>query len=200
MINWLPAAAIASHMLSEGGKSVTVLPLVGIRLRGLFAVARRLRQSAEGKAGCGPPFVKVMSLAIDMTTKDRPRQPMREGRDAAANYDDVRAQIAAAVALMVNEPTGQDGIGVFEAARVRKTWEWVDKAGNMPTDEMEPMTAIAAEMRPRWVHGREAGGHRHAVAACPVLLLPADRQCRRHAAQRLPRFNRTCKRTNSASV
>ena len=150
MINWLPAAAVASRMLSEGGKSVTVLPWSEYGFEGYSQSLAVSAKTLKEKPDAVRRFVKVMRLAIDMTAKDQ--AAAADAVKAAvpqANYDDVRAQIAAAVALMVNEHTAKDGIGVFEATRVRKTWEWVAKAGNIPVDKIDPMTAIAAEMRPR---------------------------------------------------
>ena len=50
--------------------------------------------------------------------------------------------ILATLPLMFNENTERDGFGVFTAAMVAKTWDWVAKQQGLPVEKINPMTAI----------------------------------------------------------
>jgi NitT/TauT family transport system substrate-binding protein len=88
-------------------------------------------------------FLKVMRVAIRMM-KDEPDAAAQAVKAMVPQADlaIIRAQIDASLPLMINEITQRDGLGVFSAPLVAKTWEWVAKANNYPLDKIDPMAGI----------------------------------------------------------
>ncbi|MDB5534064.1 MAG: sulfonate/nitrate transporter [Hyphomicrobiales bacterium] len=150
MINWTPAAAVAARMLKTSGKEAKVIPWSDYGFEGYSQSIVVSSKFLKEKPDAVKRFVKVMQAAIEMVGKDP-----NGGADAVkasvpeADIDVLRAQAAASVPLMVNEVTAKDGVGKFDARLVKATWAWVSKAANLSPDKLDPMSAIAPDMKPR---------------------------------------------------
>ena len=52
------------------------------------------------------------------------------------------------MALMFNEVTKKDGLGVFEPARLASTWSWVAKSQSLDLAAIDPEKSVTRQFIP----------------------------------------------------
>jgi NitT/TauT family transport system substrate-binding protein len=145
IINWATGAPAVVPALTAVGKELRVLPWSGSGYEGYSqTVVASSKIIAERPAAVGR-FLKVMRQSLQLVYTD-PAQAAEIMMKLLPQADLVtlRAQIDACQPYFLNEITRRDGLGVFNAERVKKSWEWVAAVNNYPLSKIDPMSVIDA--------------------------------------------------------
>jgi NitT/TauT family transport system substrate-binding protein len=143
IIIWATGASQAVGPLTAVGKTIKVIPWANSGYEGYGQTLIASNKMIAERPEVLKRFLKVMKQSLQMVY-DNPQQ----GADAiksmvpqgdAAVY---RAQIDAAQPYFFNEHTKRDGLGVFNPARVKSSWEFVAKGSNYSLNKMDPMSVI----------------------------------------------------------
>ena len=134
----------ATAILKEGGKSLTVLPWSQYGFDGyglsLFASDKFLTERPEVAKRLFGAYVKATQAAIaDPAGAAAALKAMVPEIDEAV----AEAQWKASIPLMVNEVSKADGMGKFNPALMKTTWEWVAKAQHFDAAKIDPTALIA---------------------------------------------------------
>lgn len=143
-IGWLTVAPAFAAALKEGGKSLTVLPWSQYGFDGyglsLFASDKFLTERPEVAKRLFGAYVKATQAAIaDPAGAAAALKAMVPEIDEAV----AEAQWKASIPLMVNEVSKADGMGKFNPALMKTTWEWVAKAQHFDAAKIDPTALIA---------------------------------------------------------
>lgn len=144
IIMWRTSAAGLGPLLAEAGKELRILPWADFGYDGysqsLIASQRMIADRPDVLAR----FIDVMRVAIEQTVAD-PDAGVRAMTAALPELDAkaLRLQLDAAIPLMVNEITAEDGLGVFHAERVATTWAWVTAITGLDADAVDVSKLVA---------------------------------------------------------
>lgn len=144
IIMWRTSAAGLAPMLGEAGQELVVLPWAEFGYDGysqsLIASDRFMANRPEVLES----FLAVMREGIEMTIAD-PEAAVSAMMAALPELDAaaLRLQLDAAIPLMVNEITAEDGLGIFHADRVARTWEWVTSITGLDADAIDTASLVA---------------------------------------------------------
>ena len=142
-INWVSAAPGSGAVLKKAGKELVVLPWSNYGLEGYGFSLMASDKIIKERPDVVQRFVRAFHKAVlfnlknpDQAAKDL--QSMVADIDVEAAADDVRATIP----LIKNEVSDKYGIGAFDPALVKTTWEWMAKARHYPLDKLDPSSII----------------------------------------------------------
>jgi NitT/TauT family transport system substrate-binding protein len=147
-LSWMTVAPTYASVLSQAGKQLTVLPWSEFGLDGygfaVFASDRVIKSNPKAVAA----FARAMRKAIDFSVAN-PEAAGAAVHAAAATVDLPVAtdSFKASIPLIKNEISAKDGLGVFEPALLKKTWEWVALSENYPADRINPETLVDRSFR-----------------------------------------------------
>jgi NitT/TauT family transport system substrate-binding protein len=142
-MSWVTNAGTAKSLLKQAGKELVILPWSDLGLDGyglsIFATDKVIKENPTLVAR----FVRAYQKAIAFTLSD----PAAAAKDNNAMLPDISpehglAEWQHAEPLIKNEITDKFGMGTFDAALLKKTWEWVAKAQNYPMDKINPESTV----------------------------------------------------------
>ncbi len=142
-INWITVAPAFAGPLTEAGKSFKELLWSSYGFDGyglsVFVSDKMIKERPETVR----KFLKAYQKATAMAIAD-PTAAATALKAAVPEVDVATAaeQWKASIPLMVNDIAKKDGSGAFEPALLATTWKWVAEAQGMPTDKLNPETAV----------------------------------------------------------
>jgi NitT/TauT family transport system substrate-binding protein len=143
-INWVTVAPAFAGPLTEAGKTFKSLPWSSYGFDGyglsIFVSDKMIAERPETVR----KFLKAYKQATEMAIAE----PMAAAKALKATVPEVDAATAAeqwkaSIPLMVNDISKKDGAGAFEPKLLATTWKWVAEAQGMPTDKLDPETAVS---------------------------------------------------------
>ncbi|MBV8537974.1 MAG: ABC transporter substrate-binding protein [Alphaproteobacteria bacterium] len=149
-IDWVTDTVRYTRFLKEANKDIVIIPWSSYGLEGyglsLAVSDKMIKTNPKLVAG----FVRAYKKAIDFMIAD----PAKSAKDLkamvpAADLESDTAEIASIKGLLTNEITDKYGMGTFEPALLRKTWEWVAKAQNYPLDKINPEMVVDRSFLPK---------------------------------------------------
>ncbi|QAY95521.1 sulfonate/nitrate transporter [Methylovirgula ligni] len=142
-INWISAAAGSGAVLKKAGKELVVLPWSEFGLKGYGFSLMASDEIIKERPDVVRRFVRAFYKAVLFNLKN-PDQAAKDlgsivaGIDVASAAGDVRSTIP----LIKNEVSAEYGVGTFDPALVKTTWEWIAKTRGYPLDKLDPNTVI----------------------------------------------------------
>lgn len=149
-INWVSAAPGTEDVLRKAGKELVVLPWSNYGLEGYgFSLMTSQKNIAE-RPDVVRRFVRAYNRAV-LFNIQHPDQAARDLHSMVPDADVASAaeEVRATIPLIKNEVSGKYGIGSFDAAYLRKTWEWISRARHYPIDKLNPETIIDRSFKPK---------------------------------------------------
>jgi len=145
-INWVTVAPAFTGPLTEAGKTFKSLPWSSYGFDGyglsVFVSDKMIAERPETVR----KFLRAYKQATEMAIAD----PMAAAKALKATVPEVDVATAAeqwkaSIPLMVNDISKKDGAGTFEPKLLATTWKWVAEAQGMPTDKLDPETAVSRD-------------------------------------------------------
>lgn len=144
VINWMTSAVAIGPMLASANKKMVSIEWSRAGYESYSQTYVASDKTLAERPDAMRRFLKVMRAASEIMIADP--QGAAEAVKAMVPQTDVavvKAQVEVANALIMNENTKRDGLGVFSPDLVKKTWEWVVKANGYAPDKIDPMQAIS---------------------------------------------------------
>lgn len=142
-ISWMTQAPYIQALLDQSGKQLAVIPWSRYGLDGygfsLFASERVIRSNPQAVARFVRAFKKAILFSI--------ANPAAAGEAVHAIAPMVNPHIAAAafragIPLIKNEISAKYGLGTFDPALLKQTWEWVAQSEGYPVSKLDPATVV----------------------------------------------------------
>ena len=149
-INWVTAAPNTEAILKKAGKEIVVLPWSAYGLDGyglsVIAADKVIKERPDVVARFVRAFQKVTAFVV--------ANPAGAAKDLKAMVPDADLESDTAEAhtlgpLIKNEVSAKYGMGTYDPALLKKTWEWVAKAQSYPLDKLDPETVVNRTFLPR---------------------------------------------------
>jgi NitT/TauT family transport system substrate-binding protein len=150
LINWVTSGGQIETMLKEAGKKMVVLPWSEFGLDGyglsIFASDAVIANRPDVVAR----FVAACEKAIQFSLAN-PEAAARDLKDAVplVDLDASIVEVRTTIPLTKNAISDKYGVGTFDPALVRRTWEWIARSQSYPIDKIDPEKVIDRSFVPR---------------------------------------------------
>lgn len=149
-INWVTVAPLAGKVVGEAGKKLKVLPWSEYGFDGyglsLFVSGKYRKANPDAARRFVAAYLQAERAALD-----DPKGVAAALKAMVPEADEAVAEATwtASIPLIRNDIAAKDGYGNFEPALLKKTWEWVAKSMNQPSDKLDPETAVDRSILPK---------------------------------------------------
>jgi NitT/TauT family transport system substrate-binding protein len=150
IIAWMTDLTRYGGQAGEAGKKIVALPWssAGLELysASLIASDRFLKERPD----VARRFVEAYKKSIEFCrTNPAEASAAVTAMVSELGAEDVRGSMNDALALVYNDVTDRDGLGVFEPARLAATWTRVAKAQGIDGNKLDPETVVNRSYMPK---------------------------------------------------
>ncbi len=143
VIQYVNNAPVDTVILDQVKKTMVMLPWSDYGLEGYSSSIFVSPKTLANRRDLVVRFTRALKKA-ELLLEQHPEQAADALVKSVPETDreSALAMAKATLPLMFNANTTRDGLGVFSPALVKTTLDWVAKQANVPTDRLDPMSAV----------------------------------------------------------